>query len=69
MKEQKRERRKDRGNIKWMMADGADGRGGWMKRQSLCTCWSSVFGEPGPCWVLAERECVYAGESVCARVG
>lgn len=38
-------------------------------RERVCTCWSSGFGEPGPCWGLAERECVYVGASVCARVG
>lgn len=43
--------------------DGADGRG-----CSVCTCWSSVTEEPGPCWGLAEPECVYAGESVRACV-
>lgn len=49
-----------------MTVDVADGRG-W----SACTCWSSVTEEPGPCWGLAEPECVYAGESVraCARAG
>lgn len=36
MKEQKRERGKGRGNIKWMTVDGADGRGGWTKRQRVC---------------------------------
>lgn len=46
------------------LMEGAVGR-----KESVCTCWSSVFGEPGPCWGLAERECVYAGESVCACVG
>lgn len=68
---EKRVRGKGIEDIKWMMVDGADGRGGWTERQGVCvcTCWSSVFGEPGPCWGLAERECVYAGESVCARVG
>lgn len=42
------------------MLDGADG--------SASTCWSSVTEELGPCWGLAERECVCAGESVCVRV-
>lgn len=52
-----------------MMTDG--GRGGCVKREEMmeacmCTCWSSVFEGPGPCWGLAGLDCVGVHERVCA---